>query len=316
MPHLGLDRAHAALAAAAAASCALVSTSGSASAHPPTLAGQCAASAYAAQNLSGLAIQGAREASTNTTAARCLASCCADPRCTAWNYHAASTDPSHHPHTCWLTAAPTPSAEPAQAVDTWVGGSRHPVTCPGGRPCGAPAIPSCDGTNYTQCRRELWRYVFNTTDGELPSRTRPDWVEDLADWEMKGLPGPGQGTGVGNVSWRMGLQKLTWAIGGAGGGMQEGMLRLNSTVWYSRNTSGAAPSNSPPAGYGLPKGDSPHCPDASRPGYDSWAGRSDTLVIHHNGHSPCAGGEHPRTTGCSDCGPNFDTMQDWFNQLG
>ena len=56
------------------------------------------------------------------------------------------------------------------------------------------------------------------------------------------------------------------------------------------------------------------CPDASRPGYESWRGQSDTLVIHHNGHQPCAGAA--RNTDCSDCTPNFDTAQDWLNQVG
>jgi hypothetical protein len=43
---------------------------------------------------------------------------------------------------------------------------------------------------------------------------------------------------------------------------------------------------------------------------------SDTIVIHHNGHGPCNGGEPARKTECTDCTPNFDTAQDWFNQLG
>ena len=92
-----------------------------------------------------------------------------------------------------------------------------------------PPIPQCNGTDYAVCRRSLWKYVFNTTTGLLPSKAAPDYVTELPDWEMKGFPGPGQGTGVGNVSWKMGLQKLVWEIGRPGGGMQAGMLRLNST---------------------------------------------------------------------------------------
>lgn len=71
--------------------------------------------------------------------------------------------------------------------------------------------------------------------------------------------------------------------------MQAGMLRLNSTVWYSRNSTGDAPSNSPPVGYGVPTGDAVHCPTESNPGYESWRQQSDTLVIHHNGHQVCTG---------------------------
>ena len=50
-------------------------------------------------------------------------------------------------------------------------------------------------------------------------------------------------------------------------------------------------------------------------GADGRAG-SDTLIIHHNGHGPCNGGEPARKTDCTDCTPNFDTAQDWLNQLG
>lgn len=79
---------------------------------------------------------------------------------------------------------------------------------------------------------------------------------------------------VGNVSWKIGLQKLVWEIGRPGGGMREGMLRLNSTVWFTRNTTGDAPSNSPPVPLtGIGMNDSPHCPDARRPGFESWQGK-------------------------------------------
>jgi len=102
------------------------------------------------------------------------------------------------------------------------------------------------------------------------------------------------------------------------------------------------------------KTDSVHAPDKGRPGFNSWEGKvqhnasvcaavcasallvllqlvlllthrrqgpdgkagSDTLIIHHNGHGPCNGGEPSRSAECTDCTPNFDTAQDWFNQLG
>lgn len=142
----------------------------------------------------------------------------------------------------------------------------------------------------------------------LPTKSAPDYVEDWSDWAMHGLPGPGRGTGVGNVSWKMGLQKLVWTIDG-------GMLALNASVWFSRNTSGDAPSNSPPM---TESGDSPHCPEPSFPGYHSYEGSrtSDTLIIHHNGHSVCSGSKPVRTANCADCTPNYDTVQDWLNELG
>ena len=42
-----------------------------------------------------------------------------------------------------------------------------------------------------------------------------------------------QGSFVGNNSWTSNLQVLVWQI--------DGMMSLNSTVFYSRNTSGSAP---------------------------------------------------------------------------
>lgn len=283
---------------------------------PHTPASNCSASVFSMHNLSGLQLQGHDWMSSgDSSEAGCLAACCALSNCTGWNYHVASTIPTHHPKQCWLSAAPRLYATAAEVTDTWVGGARVHVTCPAhanpDHSC-TPATPQCDGSNYTRCREELVRSVFNTTTGRLPSRDTPDHIEDWSNWSMHGVPGPGQGTGIGDVEWTMGLQKLIWTIGLPGNGMRQGMLRLNSTVWYSRNTSGDAPSNSPPVGYGVPAGDSPHCPTPDRPGYESWVGMSDTLVIHHNGHQPCSGGDPPRTTKCTDCTPNYDTSLDWF----
>ena len=89
----------------------------------------------------------------------------------------------------------------------------------------AGAGPTAPFVNYTERRAALWRAVFNTTTDQLPTTSTPDYVEDHGEYEMRGLPGPGQGTGVGDVSWKMGLQKLVWTIGERRGGMQEGMLR-------------------------------------------------------------------------------------------
>jgi hypothetical protein len=310
----------------------LVAAAAVASAESPAPPPPACAASFGAFNLSDFRLVGGDvEASKNTTAAGCLAACCARAGCVAWNYHSSSHNPTHNVRSCWLSseAAPTVtnvSDDSNFDGDVWEGGASKRCCddtnggCPGHRkplpppPPAGPPIASCDGSNYTHCRQELWRYIFNTTTGELPSRDTPDFIENLTDWEMVGVPGPGQGSGVGNVRWKMGLQKLVWTIGGAGGGMREGMLRLNSTIWYSRNSSGSAPSNSPPVGFGLPETDEVHCPDESRPGFESWRGQSDTLVIHHNGHQPCSGGH--RSTNCSDCTPNFDTAQDWINQLG
>ena len=120
-------------------------------------------------------------------------------------------------------------------------------------PVGAHALQTATahkGTRLSQSLAVCLQIVAAFGSPVLPTKAAPDYVEDWSDWEMHGLPGPGRGTGVGNVSWKMGLQKLVWTIDG-------GMLSLNSTVWYSRNTSGDAPSNSPPISQ---PGDSPHCP--------------------------------------------------------
>ena len=166
-----------------------------------------------AHNLSGFRlIRFSHEESANTTEAACRAACCAEPACTAWNYHVASNDAEHNVRSCWLdsgaeVAVTLASQDSTFDGDVWAGGARRPVKdCTAGG-CGGPPPPPawppvphptpCNGTNYTRCRYELWKYVFNTTDGELPSRERPDFIEDMSDWEMVGVPGPGQGTGVG-----------------------------------------------------------------------------------------------------------------------
>ena len=45
----------------------------------------------------------------------------------------------------------------------------------------------------------------------LPSRP-PDSVEVMHDYRMSGLPIPGNGSGIGNVSWANNLTKLVWTI--------------------------------------------------------------------------------------------------------
>ena len=113
---------------------------------------------------------------------------------------------------------------------------------------------------------------------------------------IAGLPGPGKGTGVGGVSWKIGLKKLVWTLGLPRGGMPAGMLRLNSTVWWSRNTTGDAPSNSPPSAVGVTPGaqigDVTHCPDPSMSGRlytQHYAILPWTFVVfvHHTLHHTC-----------------------------
>eukprot|EP01043_Picozoa_sp_COSAG02_P039761 COSAG02_NODE_3162_length_7248_cov_147.217793_4_plen_234_part_00 len=166
--------------------------------------GACTAATYSASNLSGFRLVGGDEYSNSTTRDGCLAACCGRADCTAWNYHLSSADPAHNVRSCWLSAEAEPlvtlvSQDPGEPenADVWVGGSRrrtHTRNQPQ-HPRFAD-IPQCDGSDYGACRKSLWKYVFNTTTGELPSKAKPDYLVDMPDWEMKGFPGPGQGTGV------------------------------------------------------------------------------------------------------------------------
>ena len=69
-------------------------------------------------------------------------------------------------------------------------------------------------------------------------------------------------------------------------------IKLNSTVFYTLNTSGSAPRNWPQ--------DGPSMPDPSI----SPKTIGDTIVIYHNGHET------------HSCTPNFDGVVDYFNELG
>ena len=55
------------------------------------------------------------------------------------------------------------------------------------------AAAPCDGSNWTICHENLIREVFNTSTGSLPSRIQPDFIEDLSNFTMEGVPGPGRG---------------------------------------------------------------------------------------------------------------------------
>lgn len=89
----------------------------------------CSASTFP-HNLSNVALQGHDDlAITNTTVEKCLALCCSlgAARCTSWNYHVSSTNPSHHPRQCWLSNLTHPPAKPGDASDAWVGGAMNAV---------------------------------------------------------------------------------------------------------------------------------------------------------------------------------------------
>ena len=163
---------------------------------------------------------------------------------------------------------------------------------------------------WLECRSDLVRAIFNSST--LPSRP-PEWVlpgggpqvaEPDGTYSMHGLPGPGRGTFVGDVSWENNLTALVWTV-------RSPFLEINTTVFWSRNTSSRAAINYPPPPYGpeagvdLPTG--PRIPSPDAPwgeANDFVPPLSDTLIMYHNGHETLT------------CTPNYDGVVDHFNQLG
>ena len=95
------------------------------------------------------------------------------------------------------------------------------------------------GGDWLQCRANTIKSIFNSTS--TPARD-PDFTIPYSDYRMKGLPGPGNGTGVGNVEWENNLTALVWTMTGP-------FLTLNTTVFWSLNTSGRAAANYNPPPY-------------------------------------------------------------------
>lgn len=155
----------------------------------------------------------------------------------------------------------------------------------------------CDG-DWLKCRANTIKAIFNSTT--TPARD-PDFVIPYPNYTMKGLPGPGSGTGVGNVEWENNLTALVWTMTGP-------FLTLNTTVLYSLNTSGRAAANYNPPPYSGNSG--PGIPPAGTTFDTSWAPQvvphkiSDTLLIYHNGHETAT------------CTPNYDGVVDYYNEIG
>jgi hypothetical protein len=85
-------------------------------------------------------------------------------------------------------------------------------------------------------------------------------------------------------------------------------LTLNTTVFWSLNTSGRAAANYNPPPYSGSAG--PGIPPAGTTFDTSWAPQvvphaiSDTLLIYHNGHETAT------------CTPNYDGVVDYYNEIG
>ena len=105
--------------------------------------------------------------------------------------------------------------------------------------CADSAASERCSSDWLACRKRLSLAIFNSTT--LPARP-PDFSfagggpqVGGSEFEMHGLRGPGNGTGVGDVSWGNNLTTFVWTIRSA-------FLELNATVFFSLNTSGRAAS--------------------------------------------------------------------------
>jgi len=148
------------------------------------------------------------------------------------------------------------------------------------------AAAPCDGTSpdWLGCRKALISSIFNSST--LPAKATPDYIIHRPDWVMTGFPGPGNGVGdVSGNSWTNNFTEIIWTMKGE-------HITLNSTVFHTLNTSGAAPRNWPQDGPSMPG------PSISPQGL------GDTVVIYHNGHET------------NKCTPNFDGVVDYLNEAG
>ena len=162
--------------------------------------------------------------------------------------------------------------------------------------CIARAHTECVDGSFHDCRAGLVQQLFGRST--LPT-SPPDYVLPMPSFRMRGLPSPGSGSGVGNVSWSNNLTQLVWTIRGR-------YITLNATVLYSLNTSSRAPANYKPPPYARGRGPLATSPDAPWGENSSYypANISDTLLMYHNGHETLS------------CTPNYDGVVDHFNELG
>ena len=170
-------------------------------------------------------------------------------------------------------------------------------TCPAANGTCTPFAPppaASQPSEWRSLRGALRNAVFGRADGALPA-AGVDFVEHLDGNSGRGCWCSTLGNcAAAACTWPANLTRLTFTTFAAfpNGSLA---LTLNSTVYYSLNTSGVAPLNYPSVG---PPG-WPTYPEAPR--------RGGTLVLFHNGHNqPCND-----TVSTDD-----DSTVDWLNQLG
>jgi hypothetical protein len=192
-----------------------------------------------------------------------------------------------------LSAAPRSLAR--RCSDPW------PDVCPGAPTgCSPYAPPLAPNADLAELRRGLIDELFRYGGGRVTNKSEPDWVLPVADSSALTTRGSWCST-LGNCDaaaarWENNLTQLVFAVELplANGSV----ISLNSTAFWSLNTSGVAPSTY------IGEFGPPNFPEVPFPPL----GLSDTLVIFHNGHnSPCVipGGD-----------PDYDGTIDFLNQAG
>ena len=186
-------------------------------------------------------------------------------------------------------------ASARRCADPW------PDVCPGAPQGCSPYVPLAPGAaNLTALRGALADALFAYGGGRVTNKTEPDFVVPVADSSALATRGCWCST-LGNCDaaacrWQNNLTQLVFGVELP---LANGtVIHLNSTAFWSLNTSGVAPSTyigelGPPA-----------FPEVPFPAL----GLSDTVVVWHNGHnSPCEipGGD-----------PDYDGTIDFLNQAG
>lgn len=162
-------------------------------------------------------------------------------------------------------------------------------------------------TDWKDVRGELIDTLFGLGPGVLPSRSEPDYIEHLPGPHQKGCYCAYFGEcSAYDCQWGSNMSKFIWTIKAKVNDSYT--LELNSTVFHTLNTSGAAPLIFPPSGPPqLPGGGWFGNATNSRGPALYPSDLAETLVIFHHGHS------QP----CDKCWiPWLDQTMDWLNQLG
>ena len=167
--------------------------------------------------------------------------------------------------------------------------------CPGaGGTCTTFAPPPPAPTDWKALRGALRNEVFGRSDGLLPS-AGVDAVELVGGNSGRGCWCSTLGRcDASSCTWPANLTRLTFTVSASfpNGSLA---LALNSTVYYTLNTSGVAPIN-------YPAGGPPEFPPIAM-----GPKRGGTLVLFHNGHNqPCS----------DNVTTDDDSTVDWLNQLG